>query len=232
MKLFFTFLISNTFISRSPLIDNNPSAFDAAHDHIHDAVEYEVENTRNEEGHEAGLGIGDLFADSEQLLVGHAEGDGGVLHQGDHLIGDAGHNALDHLGQNDAQEGLELGIAQDAGGLILTHGHGINAAAVDFREVGGIVDGKGNDHGNEFIPGYAQVRKQIVRAIGDRQELQHQGSAAQNGDDKAHHRGHDLILAHAQQGKQHAKGQGKQQGQEENGAGIAQALAHFQDHGG
>ena len=72
-------------------------------------------------------------------------------------------------GQNDAHKGLELGIAQDAGGLILTHGHGINAAAVNFREVGGIVDGKGDDHGNEFIPGYAQIRKQIVRAIGDRQ---------------------------------------------------------------
>ena len=128
-------------------------------------------------------------------------------------------------------KGLHLGVAQNIGRLVLPDGHGFDTAAVDFGKVGSVIDGKGDDHRNQLILGH-RYTEQIVGTVCNRQKLQHQRRATENGNNEPHYGGHDLALAHAQQGKNHAQRQGKQQCQEENGAGISKTFAHFQDHGG
>ena len=51
------------------------------------------------------------FGQGEHFGYCYYEGKGGVLDQGDHLIGDGRKDSLKYLRQDDAKEGLCLGIA-------------------------------------------------------------------------------------------------------------------------
>ena len=70
------------------------------------------------------------------------KGQGGVLDQGDDLVGHRRKNPFDDLGQYDFEEGLEPAVAQNLSRLVLAHRHGLDAASVDFSKIGSIVDHK------------------------------------------------------------------------------------------
>ena len=72
-------------------------------------------------------------------------GQGGVLHQGDDLVGHGGHDALDHLQQGDVEEDLGFGHAQHLACLLLALRHSLDAAPVDLGEVAGVIDDEGHD---------------------------------------------------------------------------------------
>ena len=127
------------------------------------------------------------------------------------------------------EEGLYLLIAQDIRRLILSDGHGLYTAAVYLRKVGGVVYRKGDDDGDKLVSRNRQV-EQIVRAVCNGDELEHERRTTQNGDDKAGHIRHYLAFAHPQKGDDHAERQGKQQRQKKYGAGFAEAAAHCGDH--
>ena len=82
------------------------------------------------------------IARPDDLLQGDDAGQGSVLHQSDDLIGHRGSDALDHLQQGDMKEDLGLGHTQDLSGLLLSPWYSLDTAAVDLREVTGVVDDK------------------------------------------------------------------------------------------
>ena len=127
-------------------------------------------------------------------------------------------------------KGLGLGITQHLCRFILSHRHRFDAAAIDLREIGGVVDGKGDDHGDQLVAGHRQVTE-VVGAVGHGQQLQHQRRAAENGDEETGDAGDDPVFAHAQQRNDHAQRQGEQQRQKEDGAGLGKSLPHLDDHG-
>ena len=126
-------------------------------------------------------------------------------------------------------EGLRLCVAQHLRRLILSHRHGFDTAAVYLGKVGRVVDGKGDHHRDQLVARHRHIPK-VIRAVGHSQQLQHQRRTAKDGDEKTGNAGDKPVLAHAQQGNDHAQGERKQQRQGENGAGFGKSLAHLHDH--
>ena len=132
--------------------------------------------------------------------------------------------------QDDGEEGAGPGVAQHLGSLPLAPGNGLDAAPVDLGKVSRIVDGK-RDHDRDQLVADNIGTEQIIGPVCDRQQLQHQRRAAQDGDTKPCDRRHRLELAHAQKGDDHTQRQRKQKCQEKDGTGPAQTFAHLKDHG-
>lgn len=118
----------------------------------------------------------------EHLRIGDGECQGCILDQGNDLVGDRGQNALDHLGQNDLEEGLAPGVAQHPGGLILACRHRLDPAPVNLCEIGRVVEGKGDDDGRPPVGGGDLYSKDVVGPEVDHNQLQHEGGSPHNGD--------------------------------------------------
>ena len=85
------------------------------------------------------------FADREHLGNAQRERQRSILHKCDNLIRDRRQDPLDDLRQNDLEKCLCFIVAQDLCCLILSHRHGLDAAAVDFRKIRGVVDHKADE---------------------------------------------------------------------------------------
>lgn len=105
--------------------------------------EGQEEQAGGEQGPDQALG-GILLGHHDDLLAGDDPGQGGILHQSDHLVAHGGNDAFDHLEQGHFEEDLGLGKAQHLTGLILAFGDGLDAAPVDLGKIAGIVDDKGH----------------------------------------------------------------------------------------
>ena len=180
---------------------------DAVQDEFDDETERPVDERRNGIGHHGHLAGRERLGRREHLHNAEHEGQGRVLHQGDDLVAHGRQDALDDLGQHNLREGLGLGIAQHRGRLVLAAGNGLDARAVDFREVGGVVQDEADGAGPE-LPIAAHVQaEQIVGAEHDGHELQHERRAAQDGNVELGEPGQGLEPAHAGQGHHNAEGQ-------------------------
>ena len=114
----------------------------------------------------------------------HADGvaDGGLLDDGDELVGDGGEDILDGLGQHHEAHALDLVQSQGPGGLRLAAVNGLDAGADDLGEVGTGVQGQGH-HGREE-PVKADEAEQLVA----RQDLDVCKDHIEDQEDLDHHR--------------------------------------------
>ena len=122
----------------------------------------------------------------EHLDDADREGKRRVLHERDDLVAHGGEDPLDHLGQDDSEEGLPVGVTEHLRCLVLSLGHALDARAVDFGEVGRVVDDEGDDHGGEHVVGIGPNAEHVVRHEEDRKHLEHEGRAAHHRDDELH----------------------------------------------
>ena len=83
-------------------------------------------------------------------------GQGRVLYQSDDLVARGGQNPLHHLGKHNAEKGLHSGEPQHLARLVLTHRDGLNAATIDFRKIGHIIDRHGHNGSSETIIGHLE----------------------------------------------------------------------------
>ena len=152
-----------------------------------------------------------------QLIHGDDPGQGGILDQGDDLVGHGGHNALNHLEQGDLKEDLLLGQSQDLRGLPLARRDPLDSAPVNDREVAGVVDGKGHHCGCHpaglSVP---NVVAQNPRDVHETDELEHQGGSPDNPDQGVAQPAQGGQPAHGAEGNHQPQGQGKQQRQEKD----------------
>ena len=80
---------------------------------------------------------------------------------------------LDDLRQNDLEKCLCFIVAQDLCCLILSHRHGLDAAAVDFRKIRGVVDHKADECRCQTIAAPDFDMEQIVWSEINDHQLQH-----------------------------------------------------------
>ena len=104
-----------------------------------------------------------------------------------------------------------------------------NAASVDLGKIRRVIYRKCDNYGDELIFRNGKL-KQIVRAVSDRDKLEHERSAAQDGYDGAGYGRDDFDFAHSEQSNDHAEGKRKQQRQEKYRAGAAHAVEHCLEH--
>ncbi len=115
------------------------------------------------------------MSDAEKL--GDADGlrERGVLDERDDLVRRRRKDALDHLRQHDAKEGLALREAENLRGLVLPAGNRLDAAAVNLCEIGGIIEDEGDDDRDEAVVGKAE---KVIRREIDEDKLQDERRAA------------------------------------------------------
>ena len=113
--------------------------------------------------------------------------------------------------------------AQHLTGLALPDGDGLNPTAEDFGEIGGVVDGKGEDGGVHAVEVHA---RQCRNGEIDGEDLQHQRRAAHHQNIQRRRHADDLAPAHAQQRHGQTERQGKQQREEENNQRVIKAARH------
>ena len=121
------------------------------------------------------------------------------------------------------EKGLPSRHAQHLAGLMLADGDGLNAAAENLGEVGGIVDRKGENGGVHAVEVYARQRR---NGKIDREDLQHQRRTAHDKDVQRRRHADDLPPAHAQQRHGQSQRQGEQQREKENHQRVAKAVLH------
>ena len=147
----------------------------------------------------------------DDLLEGDDTGQGGVLHQGNDLVGHGGHDALYHLQKRDLEKNLPLGHAQHLSGLVLSPWNRLYAATVDLRKVAGVIDGKCHQCGCKTGE-KGKVEEQSGTVVDDH-NLQHQRGTSDNPDKRLDQPAQRGKTAHGAKADQQAQGQGKQQGQ-------------------
>ena len=98
-------------------------------------------------------------------------------------------------------------VAQDLRRLVLAARDGLDAGAVDLREVGGVVDDESHDRGVPLAVRGEADAKDVVRHEVDGKHLQHERGAAHDGDVEAREKRERLEAAHAREGHEHAEGQ-------------------------
>ena len=158
--------------------------FHLAHDPRHHQVEHIVEHTGHKQRGDGGFGGGHLLGQGEHLRVGQHKGQGGVLYQSDDLVGHRGQDLLAHLGKDDLAEGLDPVVAQHPGRLPLSPGNALDSRPEDFREIGGVVDGEAHNGGGDPPSGVEPDAKEIIGPVKPDDQLEHQGRAPENGDQK------------------------------------------------
>ena len=166
----------------------------------------------------------------EHLGVGENERQRGVLGQRDDLVGDRREDTLDHLREYDLAEGLGAAVSEDFGGFILTDRNGLDTGAVDLCKVGGIVDGKSDDSRPEAPRIGDSQSEYIVRTEEYHNQLEHQWSAAQHGDDEIEHHGQRAELGHAAEADDQTQRHGEDQGQYKQDQGGADTGRNLSDN--
>ena len=159
--------------------------------------------------------LDELLARPDDFVDADDAGQGGILDQGDDLVAHGGNDALDDLQQHHPEEDLAAGHTQHLTGLILALGNGFDAAAVDLREVAGVVDGEGHDGGSEAAHGRGHIQDQ-ARAVENDDQLEHQGRAADDPDKGAGQPLQGLEIAHGAEADDETKRNGEQQGHQED----------------
>ena len=121
------------------------------------------------------LGAHDDFGDADDA------GEGGILCQGNQLIAHSGGDALYNLHQDDAEKDLGFGHAQNLPCLMLSLGNALQAAAVDFGKIGGVIDNEGELCGEEAV-GHGNPEQKPGGVQNDK-KLEHQGSSPDDPDE-------------------------------------------------
>ena len=179
-------------------------------------------------------GLQEGVASPDDLLQGDDAGDGGVLHQGDDLVGHGGHNALDHLQQGNMEEDLALGHAQHLTGLLLALGHTLDAAPEDFGEVERVVDDKGHGAGHKpprLPAGPGTGVQDLAGNVEDNDELEHEGGAPDDPDHGAGEPAQGGKAAHRAKRNDQAQGQGAHEGDKKQLQRLKKALVQRSDDG-
>lgn len=88
----------------------------------------------------------------------------GVLDQRYDLVAHRRQDALDDLGQHDVEEGLRARVAEHLSRLVVPHGDGLDAAAVDFGEVRGVIEDETDCAGAELPTRPHVDTEQVVRS--------------------------------------------------------------------
>ncbi len=202
--------------------------FDLLHDDGDDEIEDIVEHTRDDERNHGGLRVGDLLGDGEHFHDGDDLRKRRVFHECDDFIGDRGDDPLDDLWEDDFEERLAFGVAENGCGFILSDGNGGDAATVDFREIGGVVQDEGNDDGDERRVVFQRPAENIIRAEIDDQQLKHERRAAHDGNIDSRYVIENRIFGHPHQCYKEAEGEGEKQRQEEDVDGSQKAGGQLQ----
>ncbi len=155
------------------------------------------------------------FARPDDLLEGDRSGQGGILHQRDHLVGHGRDDPFDHLKQGHPVKYLSSGHAQHEARLLLAHGDALNAAPVDLGEIAGVIDDKGHRRRQEPSGLSAApdgiVEDQPREKIYD-QKLDHQGRSPDHRHKQLHGTAYDLKSGHGAEGDDQPQGDGPQKG--------------------
>ena len=137
----------------------------------------------------------------------------------------------DHLGQDDGHEGPGPGIPQHLSRLPLTCGDGVDAAPVDLRKVGGIVQHEADDHGDEAVTRSCICPEKVIGTEEHHQELQHQRSSPHDGDIELHEKLQRSYPGHASEGHQQPQGQSSHQGEDIDEDAFPHAAQEHFHHG-
>ena len=116
-----------------------------AHSDLDQEVEAPVERCRNGKGHHAHLRGDKRLCGREHLGHANCEGKRRVLDERNYLVAHSRQDALDHLGQHDAEKRLHLGVAQNLGRFVLATRNGLNARTVNLGKIRSVVDDKSDD---------------------------------------------------------------------------------------
>ena len=125
---------------------------------------------------------------------------------------------------------LALGVAQHLSRLILALRDGLDAAAVDFSEVGGVVENEGDDARRELE---ARARLDVEDVVGHevhREHLQHERGAAHDGDIELRQKRQRLELAQAREGHRDTQRYGTYNRQGKYGHAHAETLDKQVEH--
>ena len=159
-----------------------------------------------------------LLCHHDDLLVGDDVRQRGILHQRDDLVAHRGQDAFDDLQERDLEEDLAPGHAQHLTGLGLAFRHILDAAAVDLREVAGVVDGESHHRRHQTArraggPGVGHTQQAGSEVDDD--DLEHQRRTADDPHEGLDDAPQRCAPAHGAKGHHKAQRQRKQQGQKE-----------------
>ena len=116
---------------------------------------------------------GNRLCGRKHLHHGNGKGKGGVLDEGDHLVGDGGKNVFPYLRKEDAKKTGPLSIAQDSSRFHLPAIHAFDPGAVNLRKIGRIIHDKADLYRKYTVGRMQADMKKIIRAVIDDKELQH-----------------------------------------------------------
>ena len=159
---------------------------------------------------------GNLFGNREHFQNRKRKGERRIFHKRDHLVRHRRNDPLDHLRQNDLEERLRRGITEHARGFILSDRHRFNSAAVNFREIGGVIQRKCNDHRNKAVAARQGNVEKVIRSEKTDQKLKHKRSSAHNRNVYAEHIADDAELRHPAERDKKSKREGEYKCQHKN----------------
>ena len=187
-----------------------------------DAGEGEIVDAGEEQRpHDTADAVGaveEVVSHPDQLLHGDDLRQGGILDEGDDLVGHRRHDTFDHLQQGDAEEDLLLRQTEHLTRLMLTDRHSLNASSEYLGEVAGVVDDERHDRRPEATRIGAAPQDDPEHHAGhivDDQQLEHQRRAAHDPHQHPDRRRDHLEPAHGAERDDQTQRDGAEQRQRE-----------------
>ena len=155
-----------------------------AQQHLDHKVKDPVDQRRNRKRHHAHLRGNQCLGRREHLPHADGKRQRRVLDQRDDLVAHRRQNTLGDLRHHNVQKCLQTRIAQHLGCLVLTARNRLQARAIDFGKVAGVVDDERHNARRPLGIGRERNAEHVIRGKVDGKHLQHERRAA-------HHRNVD-----------------------------------------